>query len=552
MSFAILRVQKLKTFGNIGGSLSHNYRNRKTLNADIKRADLNEHDLKTNQQTMSAIQNRIPEKRRKDAVLCIEHLITASPDWSGWGTEKESEFFEKSKKWLEEKYGKDNLISTTIHRDETTPHLVAYVVPLDESTGRLNAKKWLGGTRHTLTKMQTHFANHVKSLGLERGLEGSKAEHTTIKSFYAEIQKPVSALKSRILKIEKLGYDQQPKYHFLDAKILHGERVMNAVYESVEQQINTFNKDVTVNFSDMHINFEKKLVAEKLRADKFEKAHEKAVLETRKLREEYEIISEYKRLFPVEFEKLEELLCDDVKNFHKNIEQEKNRKEYESKMIIKRQREVAQQQENNFKVNIAIKRQKRLDAQHSHFLERMSKCTSQPEKIALKRIYDERNAFLKSRPVDVMNEVLKTDKQNYYFGLCSLLFRVKRGHDFDSALKESIKFFELTAPSYEEGIGFHESSITRKVCAASLNQLDNLLVGYGSEYAEQAEILRKHLLACEEKAEQNSFEYVLNDVTSEEQRKKYTAENSINHDFSMRQPVKEINKEKGFDVELDL
>ena len=46
---------------------------------------------------MTAIRDRIPEKRRKDAVLCIEHLITASPDWPGWGTSKEAEFFEQSK-----------------------------------------------------------------------------------------------------------------------------------------------------------------------------------------------------------------------------------------------------------------------------------------------------------------------------------------------------------------------------------------------------------------------------------------------------------------------
>ena len=48
--------------------------------------------------------------------------------------------FLKIEKWLEEKYGKNNVVSTTIHRDETTPHLVAYVVPLDEESGRLNAK----------------------------------------------------------------------------------------------------------------------------------------------------------------------------------------------------------------------------------------------------------------------------------------------------------------------------------------------------------------------------------------------------------------------------
>lgn len=56
------------------------------------------------------------------------------------GELKRNCIFEQSKKWLENKYGKNNVVSTTIHRDETTPHLVAYVVPVDEETGRLNAK----------------------------------------------------------------------------------------------------------------------------------------------------------------------------------------------------------------------------------------------------------------------------------------------------------------------------------------------------------------------------------------------------------------------------
>jgi len=98
MSFAILRIKKLKSFDYVGGSLSHNYRNRETLNADDARTHLNEHALDTNEKCMTAIRDRIPEKRRKDAVLCIEHLITASPEWDGWGTEKETAFFEQSKK----------------------------------------------------------------------------------------------------------------------------------------------------------------------------------------------------------------------------------------------------------------------------------------------------------------------------------------------------------------------------------------------------------------------------------------------------------------------
>ena len=96
MSFAIYRTAKLGSFGEIGGSLSHTYRTRPTPNADESRIHLNEHSLETYNSCFFALKNAIPEKRRSNAVLCIEHLITASPDWNGWGTKKEEEFFKKS------------------------------------------------------------------------------------------------------------------------------------------------------------------------------------------------------------------------------------------------------------------------------------------------------------------------------------------------------------------------------------------------------------------------------------------------------------------------
>ena len=232
MSFAILRLQKLKTFADVGGSLSHNYRNRETLNADADRTHLNDHDLDTNEKCMSAIRDRIPEKRRKDAVLCIEHLITASPEWDGWGTSKETEFFEQSKKWLENKYGKKNVVSTTVHRDETTPHLVAYVVPVDEETGRLNAKKYIGGSRHTLSQMQTDFAVEVKDLGLDRGVQGSKAKHTSIQEYYEKLNNYENEPG-----IEKGLTYEVPEPEFFESKKDYGARVANAMIDQIFDQI---------------------------------------------------------------------------------------------------------------------------------------------------------------------------------------------------------------------------------------------------------------------------------------------------------------------------
>ncbi|CAF1381070.1 unnamed protein product [Didymodactylos carnosus] len=223
MSFAILRTAKLKSMGEIGGSLSHNYRDRPTLNANPQQTPNNEHSLKNAELVMSAIKDKLPEKRRKDAVLCVEYLITASPDWVGWNKSDEQKYFDDAKKWLEDKHGRDNVIATTIHRDESTPHMIAYVVPLVD--GKLNAKKFLGG-RQKLSDMQTDFAKSVgEPLGLVRGLEGSKAEHQTIKQYYSNINTAVKISPDIVLDV--------PEKRLLESK----ENYENRVFEVLDQAV---------------------------------------------------------------------------------------------------------------------------------------------------------------------------------------------------------------------------------------------------------------------------------------------------------------------------
>lgn len=183
--YVILRHKKLKSYGEIGGSLDHTYRLIDTPNADSSRLNLNEHDFNKKTDVVKSIKNRIDQrvKERPDNVLCVEYLVTASPDWSGWGTDKETEFFEIQKKRLVDKWGAENVISTHIHRDETTPHMIVYIVPFDEEKKVLNCKKWLG-ERKLLQEEQTDAADTVKHLGLSRGIKNSKAEHRTIKQHY--------------------------------------------------------------------------------------------------------------------------------------------------------------------------------------------------------------------------------------------------------------------------------------------------------------------------------------------------------------------------------
>ena len=192
---AIIRVAKLKTGGNIGGSGQHNYRENETLNADPSKTPNNQHlGCQNAHELLLAVEARIETvpNLRSNSVRCLEYLITASPEFfdKADGTQsRRGQYFNDSLAWLEAKHGKENIVATSMHLDEKTPHLVAYVVPID-SAGRLNARSFTGG-RELLRGMQTDFADEVgKKHNLERGIEGSKARHEAISDYYARVNAP--------------------------------------------------------------------------------------------------------------------------------------------------------------------------------------------------------------------------------------------------------------------------------------------------------------------------------------------------------------------------
>lgn len=226
--FCILRFEKLKTDGNVAASLDHALRNRETPNAkpgihnptfmygfdDEKMTreqmkNMTPESLKN--LVMKRYRKRLPEAPKKDSVRVIEALVTLSPEKAQKMPQKAVlDYFTKSMRWLENKFGAENVILGKIHLDETTPHLSVFIVPVEEKfvqkrrlseaekieaqNGKqfgsvkrvLNAKKWLGGP-DKLAELQTDFAENVgKEFGLQRGVEHSPARHTDIRTWYGQ------------------------------------------------------------------------------------------------------------------------------------------------------------------------------------------------------------------------------------------------------------------------------------------------------------------------------------------------------------------------------
>ncbi|MFO7803717.1 MAG: MobV family relaxase [Desulfovermiculus sp.] len=196
--YGIMRFEKLKTKGELAGAAAHVGRKRPTPNADPTRAKNNQ-TLHGSPDPVQAVEDRYQATgatRRKNGVLVYEFIISASPEFFREKNEyghHEAELTQalgmRTVSWLKEEFGEDNVLSVTMHLDEATPHIHAYVTPLKvnkKGKWAQAAKQWTG-TIPLCSEMQSRFAAAVSDLGLKRGTRGSKAKHTKVKHFYAAI-----------------------------------------------------------------------------------------------------------------------------------------------------------------------------------------------------------------------------------------------------------------------------------------------------------------------------------------------------------------------------
>lgn len=196
--YAILRVERIPNAGSLAASAAHMARSNPTPNADPARAHLNQIIVGTTDPAADLRRRRDEVHVRTNSGWGVEFLLTASPGW--WRTasaEQQREWADRSRRFLEAEFGKENVAHLRWHRDETSPHLTGYVVPTKPRALKAggnggpsqsySAEHLLGG-RAKLSAMQDRYAAAVADLGLARGVRGSEAEHTTIREYYQALR----------------------------------------------------------------------------------------------------------------------------------------------------------------------------------------------------------------------------------------------------------------------------------------------------------------------------------------------------------------------------
>lgn len=200
--FAVLRVdkRKAKAMGAIAAASAHHLRQKPTPNANPSGPAPIILHLAGGTTPYQAASHLLQdaERRNKDTVLCREVVLSASPGYFRPGREHIGGAFDpdKTKAWARitlawaKRQWPDQLASAVLHLDEQTPHIHLLVVPRiakAEGGWKLNSKALFD--RSKLRELQTAYGEAVAPLGIQRGLPGSMATHTTVRQFYGAAMK---------------------------------------------------------------------------------------------------------------------------------------------------------------------------------------------------------------------------------------------------------------------------------------------------------------------------------------------------------------------------
>ena len=142
------------------------------------------------------------------------------------------EWCSDSIQWLQATFGKDNVVAAHLHMDEKTSHIHAAVVPIVTGERRKAKKEQADGkrkyrkktnsvrlcaddlfNRQTLVAYHDNYARVMAKYGLQRGVRGSEARHTTTMQYYRDLKKKNEVLETetRLLQEKKAKAQEELK-----------------------------------------------------------------------------------------------------------------------------------------------------------------------------------------------------------------------------------------------------------------------------------------------------------------------------------------------------
>jgi len=252
MSYSICRIAKVKASG-VTGIQIHDRREKESVshtNKDIDWSKTHENVdlLEQRERFRTVISGRIaelnlPRAIRKDATVMSQCLVTSdSAFFDKMPREEQTEYFRKSLDFIEKQYGKENMVSATVHYDEQTPHMHVNFVPVT-ADGRLSARDLFSPAK--LRMLQDDYNRTCRENGydLERGELHSQREHLSVEEY--KVSTRYDELKVKQAELERLeGIDKKASLQAEKGKLTYSTKEVDAIKDQNRSlKVDGYNKD---------------------------------------------------------------------------------------------------------------------------------------------------------------------------------------------------------------------------------------------------------------------------------------------------------------------
>lgn len=296
--FEVFRMEKLKTEGAVVRSLRHDldmsYENeqgetvyyRKTRDDELSKknqywgktkADDTVSQEELYQKALKRWREKLPEKRRKNAVVGAQCIFTFSHELLEDKKFKYGDYFVDCQKFVNEHFGKENVFNWALHMDEKTPHISFQFVPKDEK-GNLNARK-IFGNKKTLSEWQDKFHAEVgEKYNLKRGIKKTNIIHQTLDRFYGQLKNLDEDLDRLELSKKSLGESWEDYFARTKAELKSFVEPMLKPLATLRTQVAKFEKE-RENHDEEYSKRLSELAAERSKLDLDRKNNDKYIAE---------------------------------------------------------------------------------------------------------------------------------------------------------------------------------------------------------------------------------------------------------------------------------
>jgi len=122
-------------------------------------------------------------KMRKDTIIGLEVVVSMSHDMKD--IIDIDEWVEANNKWMQNYFGKENVVHSVLHMDESTLHIHYFITPVLD--GKFNGSELLGN-KQKFRERHTSYSKAMEPFGLKRGLQrGYRAPHEELAQMYSSL-----------------------------------------------------------------------------------------------------------------------------------------------------------------------------------------------------------------------------------------------------------------------------------------------------------------------------------------------------------------------------